>query len=296
MRAVLHKKTKRHLRYLGERGGEQGRVSAEDEITSDVFDRLHLLLAQESFQFWRNLLGEAFSSIFFPEGSPDEASWKDDDWQFWPGRKADRRIEPDMMITYRWPGHPDKRILVEMKWNSRPDHEQLGKQWLDYLKAEERTNTVHVLIARDVYSVRDIDRRDSGTVGDDDHFQAHTWFKVRSVIGDLVNSVGPLGRWARLVDRYLGVLKVNRFAGVPSPAFPVPHIGLNSYFWRGKIYWNSAPPLDEIMVQISHLNAAERVFWSSHKFRGLVNIPFGTTVPLLPPDHSCFFDSKGTPP
>ena len=296
MRAVLHKKSKRHLRYLGQSNGESGRVTAEDEITSDVFEGLHLLSAQESFQFWRSLLGVPFSEIFFPAGWPEETNWKDDDWKFWPGRKADQRIEPDMMITYRWPGHPERCILVEMKWGARPDHEQLSDQWLRYLSVEERTNTVHVLIARDVYSVRDIDRRDSGTVGDDDHFQAHTWFKVRAMIGEFQHATGGLGRWARLVDRYLGELGVRRFDGVPSPSFPVPSICLDGYLWKGKSYWVNANISDDSVAQVTHLNTAERVFWSSHRFRGLVNIPFETTIPALASNSSYLFDIKGRQP
>ena len=298
LHAVLHRKTRLHRRYLGERDGEEARVAEEDEITSSVFDGMKFLPPKESIRFWRRLLGNGFSTRFFPEGEPESAYRKDEDWRFWPRRETGgRTIEPDMLITYRWPGHPPRRILVEMKWRSPPDLAQLQAQWHEFLTPDQRPHAVHVLIARNVSSLRAAIAKDASVATEDDaHFQAHTWIKVRAVAADFLEALDGLGLWSRNIHAYLGALQIASFDGFPTPSTPIPSLGHEGFFWKGPAYWAALSLPDEIPASVQKLAGIPQIFWSPHEFIGPTAIPFASTIPARIAGHPVFFSTQGIQP
>ena len=236
LRAVLHKKTTRHRRYLGHREEGDHRVAEEDEITSTFFDGLALLDARDSLRFWSQLLDHAQRSSFLPEGEPVDV-----DWRFWPKRWSDgASIEPDMHLEFRWPGGARRSFLVELKWQSKIGEQQLQKQWTNYLTDQERTDSLHIFIGKDVAPA--LAAKAELDVWGSNQLVLRPWIEIRSAMNLIGHQSGPLRRWIALADQFLEKLQVSFFCGIPWPtekfALPRPEAPI---FWGGLTFDWSAP-------------------------------------------------------
>lgn len=232
LRAIVHKKTRLHRRYLGHREEGEKQVREEDEITSHFFDGLALLDAPEVLKFWRQLLGTDQCASFLPDQEPSSL-----DWKFWPRRwPGGRCIEPDMHLEFRWPGGERRSFLVELKWRSGLGERQLQDQWLKYLSDAERGTSVHVFIGRDVSSA--VVARAEQDVWKPGQLVLRPWIEIRSAMMTIEAPTGPLRRWMDLADQLLERLQISRFSGIPE----VDQRGLSarscgSCFWRGPSFF-----------------------------------------------------------
>ncbi len=236
LRAVLHKKTTRHRRYLGHREEGDHRVAEEDEITSTFFDGLALLDARDALRFWGQLLDHAQRSSFLPEGEP-----LDLDWRFWPKRwSGGVSIEPDMHLEFCWPSGERRSFLVELKWQSKIGEQQLQNQWINYLTSQERLDSVHIFIGRDVAPA--LAAKAEKDVWGSDQLVLRPWIEIRSALNLIEHPSGPLRRWIALADHFLERLQVSFFCGIPRPSeqFALPAADAR-IFWKGPSFKWSAP-------------------------------------------------------
>ncbi|CAM5444165.1 hypothetical protein [Rhodanobacter lindaniclasticus] len=143
--AIDREKTKFYLRYKGVRGNfDKGRITAEDEVTSLVFDPMKYLPACDVTGFWQKIVGDNFLLHEVPVSV---------DVIFWPTRSylengESHWVQPDLRFDFKWSNGSTRIILVEIKWNSGLDEGQLRRQWGSYLSPGERKIARHVFIAK----------------------------------------------------------------------------------------------------------------------------------------------------
>lgn len=228
LRAIAHKKTRLHHRYLGIREEGEKHVREEDEITSNFFDGLAMLDARDVFAFWAQLTESGESSAFFPEGEPVGV-----DWRFWPRRwPGGKCIEPDMHLEFWWPNGERRSILVELKWRSGLGDNQLQDQWSRYLTDGERSTGIHVFIGKDVAPA--LAAQAEWDVWPSNRLLKRSWMDVRGAMQRVMPAIGPLSRWISLVDRFLESLQIARFSGFPDSARIVSAASSRAHvFWRG---------------------------------------------------------------
>ena len=257
LRAIVHKKTRLHLRYLGHREEDERRVPAEDEITSNFFDGLALLDAPDVLKFWRKLLDTDQHASFLADQEPSLLEWK-----FWPRRwPGEGCIEPDMHLEFRWPGGETRSFLVELKWKSRMPERQLQDQWLKYLSDAERETSVHVFIGKDVSTA--VAARAGQDVWKLGQLILRPWIEIRSAMMAIDAPSGPLRRWIDLADQLLERLQISRFSGIPVAEQRA--LGLRfgeSCFWRGPYFFAGLSPSSGLAKGILSKPVPDSVFYS----------------------------------
>jgi hypothetical protein len=203
--AVEKGKSQIYRRYKGHRDEhDNGRVSAEDEITSIVLGPLRYLSPKDVVSFWQKLLGEDF----LIDQNPAKAIV-----EFWPNRTTPKgRIQPDLLISFTWNDGSKRILLVEIKWNSglSGDDHQLKRQWKDFLNSSERTIAHHVFIGKD----------ESVGKGAHSHISAVSWREVRDILDTFSKQDNPLEsslvRWASSASIFLEKVLTRPFKGFPS--------------------------------------------------------------------------------
>jgi hypothetical protein len=213
LHAIRRKKTIHHSRYLARDASYAGRVAAEDEITSTIFGPLAMFAAATSIGFWRALLGNRPG--FLPDEAPSGAEYRF--WPRFPAATGDGgTVEPDLLVTYDFPTHGRRLLLVELKWKAPLSGEdQLELQWGSCIKIGERAQTLHLFIAPtpleafaaqtsgDLWGPRDGSSR----------LIPVPWLHVRASLARLVAAQHPLAPWASLAEHMLGRLGVADFRG-----------------------------------------------------------------------------------
>ena len=259
LRAIVHKKTRLHRRYLGHREEGEKHVREEDEITSNFFDGLALLDAPDVLKFWRQLMDTGQRASFLPDQEPSFLEWK-----FWPRRWPEGRcIEPDMHLEFRWPGGERRSFLVELKWRSRLGKRQLHDQWLKYMSDAERGSSVHVFIGRDVSTA--LAARAEEDVWQPGQLILRPWIEIRSAMMAIEAPSGPLRRWLYLADQLLERLQISRFSGIP--VVERCNLGVQlraSCFWRGPSLFADLSPSSGLATGILSKPVSGSIFYSEY--------------------------------
>jgi hypothetical protein len=244
LHATERNKSKLYQRYLPKRDNieRKERVPGEDEITSIIFGPLDFLCASDAHRFWLRVLETVGQAHFFPAAPPLEVSVA-----MWPRDKAKddgNSIEPDMLVTVKWAGGVSRILLIELKWEADvggTNHNQLHRQWQQYLDDEIRTNALHIFIAREVSAgVQAFNNEVAGgnvwkTKANENRLVLLPWFRVREVFNTFAEEKdSALGRWAKLADHFLDRIQIGKFGGFNNLAndISVPIQSFSTLFWH----------------------------------------------------------------
>jgi len=227
--AIRQKKTKVHLRYLGHREEGERRVCEEDEITSTIFGPMALLPAHDVLYFWKRIIIHESAERFFPENDLQECIIK-----LWPSSNSGIRVEPDILITFKWRNGEQRHLLVEIKWRSPlSSDDQLQDQWLHFLSDDQQRNSLHLFIAREVSEgVAARARKDVWTNVGGRRLLLISWARIRSTTGLVMPGSSGFSRWAELTNVFLSKLNIGQFVGfkeVRPPDFSITR--LKPLFW-----------------------------------------------------------------
>lgn len=209
--AIDCKKTQFHLRY--KKGGrtditdldEGRRITAEDEITSLVFEPMKYLPASDVAGFWKRLI---------PDVSTPQKVTKAVEVKFWPSNcdveDREARREPDLRVDITWGDGSKQIFLVEVKWNGKLYEGQLKKQWDQCLSDSDKRDAVHVYIGK------------SSNIGTERHerVKAKSWRDVQDVLNGYDGDSEPVGRWASLASGFLGKITTSPFKGFEDIVWP----------------------------------------------------------------------------
>ena len=221
LQAIHKNKSSLYKRYLlrGRRRGQEGRVTAEDEIVSTIMGPLEFMSVEDCWTILRQFARLDISER--PSGC---------EIQFWPSRSAlgTSRIEPDMLVTFQWPGARVQHVLFEFKWASplSGDH-QLQNQWIKFLTAEERHNACHVFIGLDAYLAEEAKYRHDvwKDCGHENRLIASSWKEFVGQLKDLrgrVDASKQVRIWTVYVKDLLCRLGVREFGGFTHLAIDIP--------------------------------------------------------------------------
>lgn len=199
--AIARGKTRFYLRYKGHKDGlDEGRITAEDEITSLVFEPMRYLPAGDVAGFWQKFIGDGFF-VNEPPVSFDVTFWPPSRY---PENGKVRWVEPDLRVDFRWSDGSKRIILIEVKWNSALSEGQLLRQWRNCLNADERVAARHVFIGKH----SDINSEDRhGRV------VAKSWRDVQDILNRYQSVDGAVAHWAKLVTEFLGRVTTRPFNG-----------------------------------------------------------------------------------
>jgi len=196
LHAIYHNKGKLWQRYVGHRDGLEGNVHAEDEITSAFLGTQVFLDTVHVWKLWQAIVGDEITP---PNETLPPASCA---IKLWPKKS---RIEPDALITFAWPNDVIRHLLIEFKWDAGESGDnQLIRQWDEFLTADERNNSWHLFIAKDIspalpycnkWRIRPI-----------------TWLHVRSALCSIPRD-GKLAVYCDLMDKFFLKIKIYPFKG-----------------------------------------------------------------------------------
>jgi len=205
------------------REASEGRVTQEDEVTSNVFGTLEFLPESSVAVFWTHLLSWHAPSFDLPSGRATGASMR-----FWPSRG---KLQPDLLVELKW-GSEIRLLLVELKWRSDLSGEdQLHKQWQLFLSPEERAVALHIFIGIDTAEGIKALARENVWCG---RMLLLSWMQVLSTVRLVRNADSPqLCCWAQHVTSFLRLVGISPFLGFrqfPPIELPVQN---EPAFWKG---------------------------------------------------------------
>lgn len=253
LHATFKGKGKLYTRYLGHRDGEERKVHEEDEITSTVLGPLDFMAPADAHRFWRRVLVTAGHAEFLPNEPPERV-----DFRFWHRYEATSKssfIEPDMVVRMHWSGGHYRILLIELKWRAPlSGDDQLHRQWQYCLAGTEHAQALHLFIAPEVSAGAQAPYNDKagGDVwknGDGgSRLVLLPWLHIRSVLGEMEEEHSPLGRWAKVANRFLKKLQIRKFRGFDGFKADIqfPELLPKAIFWQPPAWWSglrSAPAL-----------------------------------------------------
>jgi hypothetical protein len=229
--------------HLGKRDKDELKLNAEDEITSIILGPLEFLTVSDHYRLWRCVLTEVGRAEFLPKASPLNVTLK-----LWHSRVAadtKKPIEPDAIVHMTWPNNNSRILLIELKWRAslgssrKHKHDQLHRQWMQYLTAEERGQAMHLFIAPDISA--GIQAAANEEAGGNvwlkgDRLVPISWLHIRAILDKFANESLPLNRWAQLTNKFLEAVGIRRFTG-----FKYLNTNLNlslPQYLPEKIFWS----------------------------------------------------------
>jgi hypothetical protein len=236
LHAVEKGKSKYFERYHGKRDSLELKVSEEDEITSTILGPLEFLSVSDHYQLWRHLLNEVGRAKFLPEILPLKITL-----DLWPRRVAadtNKYIEPDAIVHMVWPDNESRILLIELKWRAPlSGNDQLHRQWMQYLTAEEREQALHLFIAPEISA--GIQATENENAGGNVWLQGNrlipiSWLHIRSILDKFANESLPLYRWAQLTNKFLEAIGIRKFTGF---GYINTNLSLPEYLPE-KIFWS----------------------------------------------------------
>ncbi len=238
LHAVEKRKTTRarqyaHAEHIEEHNNyhKKKNLKAEDEITSIVIGPLEFLSPVDSLKFWLELL-ELNDRPDFENSEPVYL----DDFKLWMGRD---NIEPDGFIFYKC--NKNKYIfLLEVKWNSKLEENQLENQWDKFLKDDEKPYATHVFLGKDTRDADNIQSQRSQK--NPDHIiKVISWLRFRRALKEIAPEKTHhkgFARWAELANKFLeqcGIIDFSGFKGI-ADSYKVIFNGLplheKNLFWQ----------------------------------------------------------------
>jgi len=232
LHAIASRKTRYHRRYHGERDGSEAKVSEEDEITSTVLGPLEFMGVEDGFQFWQSVIKNSGTAFSLPETPPSQIRY-----EFWPRRQASDnsgRIEPDLLVTLRWPDGLSRWLLVELKWRAPlSGQDQLHRQWLNFLNAEERANALHIFIAPTIAA--GAEAISHSNVWGERGLSIISWLQIRSTLRELSREKSGIGYWSAISDHFLEAVGIRRYHGIKNVKYngiDIPMELPSSVFWK----------------------------------------------------------------
>ncbi len=221
-------------------------VRQEDEITSTILGPLEFLNVSDHYQFWRHLLNEVGRIAFLLETTPQKIIL-----ELWPHRVAkdtSSKIEPDAIVHIIWPDNESRILLIEFKWHAdlgssdKCKRDQLHRQWLQYLTAEEREKALHLFIAPEISAgIQAIENEDAGgnVWLQGNRLIPISWLHIRSILEIFPNESSPLYRWAQLTNNFLEAIGIRKFAGFGyiQTSLLLPEYLPENIFWN-QFSWN----------------------------------------------------------
>lgn len=224
--------------HLGKRDKDELKLNAEDEITSIILGPLEFLAVSDHYRLWRCVLKEVGRAEFLPEASPLNVTL-----ELWPRRviaNTNKCIEPDAIVHMTWPNNDSRILLIELKWHAPlSGDDQLHRQWMQYLTAEERGQAMHLFIAPDISAgiQAPANEEAGGNVWlQGDRLVPISWLHIRAILDKFTNERLPLNRWAQLTNKFLEAVGIRRFTG-----FKYLNTNLNlslPQYLPEKIFWS----------------------------------------------------------
>ncbi|MBS3904675.1 MAG: hypothetical protein KGZ39_05060 [Simkania sp.] len=212
LQAVEKGKTTIYRRYIGERDGVESMVREEDEITSTILGPLEFFSPHETYKLWQHILNGVGFFKFLPSYPPESISI-----EFWPRQyiaNSVKYIEPDAIIRMIWPNEV-RILLIELKWHAPLNpKDQLHKQWLQFLGADEREHALHLFIAPDISSgIEAINYEGAGGNIWGNKLILMSWLQFQSILLKLTNTSYSISRWVILISKFLEKIGIRKFTG-----------------------------------------------------------------------------------
>lgn len=214
LHAIAQKKSMRHKNYhldkktKFDRAEDEKHIREEDEITSTILGPLDFLNNEDSYKFWKAVIGLNRRDVSLP-ALPNEAPISGN-VTFWPKNK----VEPDAFFEYRWKDGRRINFLLEIKWNAPLSGEdQLSRQWSDFLTPSQQSDSIHIFISPDiatgVNAIQNLVSKEHSK-----RMIPLSWSQICEVFEEFEkNSDGRLGKWSSLSRRFLERAGVSVFKG-----------------------------------------------------------------------------------
>lgn len=228
LEAIIHSKVRSRLRQLVYDGGRlQGSLHRdlhEDVITSTVFGPLQYMTAECCWSIVRNVLLGGRSE--HPEGFELNGFKPDShELEFWPlGMAVGTRVEPDLVIKFDDNmGERSLVVLLEVKWGSELDDQQLLKQKramatrLASSLPMKEVEIAQVLLARNVNTEEARAQVEATCSHAVTWNQLARWAHANATKGNGAKANAAAKLWAKQVSKLLDQLGVVAFTGFSLP-------------------------------------------------------------------------------
>lgn len=232
LHAIAQKKSHRHKNYhlnkkiKSHRTEDEKNIREEDEITSTILGPLDFLSREDSYKFWKAVIGLNHRDVSLPT-LPSEPPIIGK-VSFWPKNV----VEPDAFFQYEWADDKRLNFLIELKWNAPlTGEDQLARQWDEFLTKSQRSDTIHVFIAPDITAGINAINNKSVSPEHSKRIVPLSWSQICEVFERFENNPGELGnrelgKWSQLCRRFLSRTGVSVFKGFSNIISSIKNSGI----------------------------------------------------------------------